>query len=163
MAAIHCLCGADIKYSELRDNMVSNQIFARGVRAENVLEAMRDVPREAFVREDLPAVHRHLHERGIGARRWRACAGDRRVRAAGVSFQDHQDLLGHRSGRMTTHYFLGIAFDQAISVSPTVNRTTTLSRRRSRPLIQRRLERHTRSNYLVCATGPNDPFSFSGA
>lgn len=28
----------------------------------------------------------------------------RRLRAAGVSFGDRQDLLGHRSGRMTTHY-----------------------------------------------------------
>jgi hypothetical protein len=28
----------------------------------------------------------------------------RRLRAAGVSFEDKQDLLGHRSGRITTHY-----------------------------------------------------------
>jgi len=28
----------------------------------------------------------------------------RRLRSAGVSFEDRQDLLGHRSGRMTTHY-----------------------------------------------------------
>ena len=28
----------------------------------------------------------------------------RRLRAAGVSFEDRQDLLGRRSGRMTTHY-----------------------------------------------------------
>jgi integrase len=28
----------------------------------------------------------------------------RRLRAAGVSFEDRQDLLGHRSGRSTTHY-----------------------------------------------------------
>ena len=28
----------------------------------------------------------------------------RRLRAAGVSFEDRQDLLGHRSVRMTTHY-----------------------------------------------------------
>lgn len=27
-----------------------------------------------------------------------------RLRAAGVSLQDHQDLLGHKSGRITTHY-----------------------------------------------------------
>ena len=26
------------------------------------------------------------------------------VDAAGVSFEDRQDLLGHRSGRVTTHY-----------------------------------------------------------
>ncbi|MEM7706197.1 MAG: tyrosine-type recombinase/integrase [Pseudomonadota bacterium] len=28
----------------------------------------------------------------------------RRLRTAGVSFKVQQDLLGHRSGRMTTHY-----------------------------------------------------------
>lgn len=29
---------------------------------------------------------------------------DRRLRAEGVGFEDRQDLLGHRSGRITTHY-----------------------------------------------------------
>lgn len=29
---------------------------------------------------------------------------ERRLRAAGVSFEDRQDLLGHRSGRITSHY-----------------------------------------------------------
>lgn len=28
----------------------------------------------------------------------------RRLRAGGVSFEDRQDLLGHKSGRITTHY-----------------------------------------------------------
>jgi integrase len=28
----------------------------------------------------------------------------RRLRAAGVSFEDRQDLLGHKSGKITTHY-----------------------------------------------------------
>ena len=28
----------------------------------------------------------------------------RRLRAAGVSFKDRQDMLGHKSGRITTHY-----------------------------------------------------------
>jgi hypothetical protein len=28
----------------------------------------------------------------------------RRLRAAGVSFEDRQDLLEHKSGRITTHY-----------------------------------------------------------
>jgi integrase len=29
---------------------------------------------------------------------------DRRLRAVGVGLEDRQDLLGHKSGRMTTHY-----------------------------------------------------------
>ena len=47
----------------------------------------------------------------------------RRLRAAGVSFEDRQDLLGHRSGRITTHYSapelrrLIEASDQVCSVS----------------------------------------------
>ncbi len=28
----------------------------------------------------------------------------RRLRSAGVSFEERQDLLGHKSGRITTHY-----------------------------------------------------------
>ncbi len=28
----------------------------------------------------------------------------RRLRAAGVSYEDRQDLLGHKAGRVTTHY-----------------------------------------------------------
>lgn len=28
----------------------------------------------------------------------------RRLRAAGVSFEDRQDLLGHKSAKITTHY-----------------------------------------------------------
>ena len=28
----------------------------------------------------------------------------RRLRAAGASFEDRQDLLGHKSSRITTHY-----------------------------------------------------------
>lgn len=41
-----------------------------------------------------------------------------RLRAAGVSFEDRQDLLGHRSGRVTTHYSaaeLSRLLDSAIS------------------------------------------------
>jgi integrase len=28
----------------------------------------------------------------------------RRLRSSGVSFEDRQDLLGHKSARITTHY-----------------------------------------------------------
>lgn len=50
--------------------------------------------RKARVRADLPKVRVHDLKHTFG----------RRLRAAGVSFEDRQDLLGHRSGRITTHY-----------------------------------------------------------
>ena len=43
----------------------------------------------------------------------------RRLRAAGVSFEDRQDLLGHRSGRITTHYSAA-ELSQLIEASNTV-------------------------------------------
>jgi integrase len=43
---------------------------------------------------DLPQVRVHDLKHTFG----------RRLRAAGVSYEDRQDLLGHKSGRITTHY-----------------------------------------------------------
>lgn len=48
----------------------------------------------ARIRAGLPTVRVHDLKHTFG----------RRLRAAGVSFEDRQDLLGHRSGRITTHY-----------------------------------------------------------
>lgn len=50
--------------------------------------------KEARERAELPTVRVHDLKHTYG----------RRLRAAGVSFEDRQDLLGHRSGRVTTHY-----------------------------------------------------------
>jgi integrase len=50
--------------------------------------------RAARTRAGLPQVRVHDLKHTFG----------RRLRAAGVSFEDRQDLLGHRSGRITTHY-----------------------------------------------------------
>jgi integrase len=50
--------------------------------------------RRARVVAGLPVVRVHDLKHTFG----------RRLRAAGVSFEDRQDLLGHRSGRITTHY-----------------------------------------------------------
>ena len=61
----------------------------------------------------------------------------RRLRAAGVSFEDRQDLLGHKSGRITTHYSqaeLGClinAADRVCSTSPHKSPTTTWLRRKN--------------------------------
>ena len=49
---------------------------------------------QARIRAELPQVRVHDLKHTFG----------RRLRAAGVSFEDRQDLLGHRSGRITTHY-----------------------------------------------------------
>ncbi len=48
----------------------------------------------ARIRADLPNVRVHDLRHTFG----------HRLRAAGVSFEDRQDLLGHKSERMTTHY-----------------------------------------------------------
>lgn len=50
--------------------------------------------RKARIRAGLPLVRVHDLKHTFG----------RRLRAAGVSFEDRQDLLGHKSGRITTHY-----------------------------------------------------------
>lgn len=50
--------------------------------------------RKARIRAGLPNLRVHDLKHTFG----------RRLRAAGVSFEDRQDLLGHRSKRITTHY-----------------------------------------------------------
>jgi integrase len=50
--------------------------------------------KKARVRAGLPTLRVHDLKHTFG----------RRLRAAGVSFEDRQDLLGHRSSRITTHY-----------------------------------------------------------
>jgi len=50
--------------------------------------------RNARARADVSGVRVHDLKHTFG----------RRLRASGVSFEDRQDLLGHRSGRITTHY-----------------------------------------------------------
>jgi hypothetical protein len=49
---------------------------------------------KARTRAGLPQVRVHDLKHTFG----------RRLRAAGVSFEDRQDLLGHKAGRVTTHY-----------------------------------------------------------
>lgn len=63
-------------------------------RDKPVDRMLRSAWRKARVRVDLPMVRVHDLKHTFG----------RRLRAAGVSFEDRQDLLGHRSGRITTHY-----------------------------------------------------------
>jgi len=61
----------------------------------------------------------------------------RRLRAAGVSFEDRQDLLGHKNGGITTHYSgveLASLIEAAKSVCPAESHNfpaSTLLRRKS--------------------------------
>lgn len=55
---------------------------------------LRSAWKKARIRAGLPQVRVHDLKHTFG----------RRLRAAGVSFEDRQDLLGHKSGRITTHY-----------------------------------------------------------
>jgi len=61
----------------------------------------------------------------------------RRLRAAGVSFEDRQDLLGHKSGRITTHYSaaelanLIAAAEKACALNPHKLPPTTWLRRKA--------------------------------
>lgn len=74
----------------------------RGMHSEYVF-TFRDKPitrilnsawKKARVRAGLSHVRVHDLKHTFG----------RRLRAAEVSFEDRQDLLGHKSGRITTHY-----------------------------------------------------------
>lgn len=63
----------------------------RGKPVKNMLNSAWKRAREV---SELPQVRVHDLKHTFG----------RRLRAAGVTFEDRQDLLGHRSGRITTHY-----------------------------------------------------------
>ena len=59
----------------------------------------------------------------------------RRLRAAGVSFEDRQDLLGHRSGRITTHYSAA----ELSKLLEAANRVCEADRRQPELVVLRRL------------------------
>ena len=63
-------------------------------KGERVFRINNHAWRKARERAGLPLVRVHDLRHTFG----------HRLRAAGVSFEDRQDLLGHRSGRITTHY-----------------------------------------------------------
>ncbi len=69
-----------------------NSVFSfRGTPLKSMYTTAWRVARE---KADLPFVRIHDLKHTYG----------RRLRSAGVSFEDRQDLLGHKSGRITTHY-----------------------------------------------------------
>jgi len=82
--------------------------------ARNVLESQRHRHREVVFTYNGEPIQRMNNHAWRKARRRASLPQVRvhdlrhtfghRLRAAGVSFEDRQDLLGHRSGRITTHY-----------------------------------------------------------
>lgn len=77
---------------EQRQEKVAQHVFA--YRGQAVSRMLNTAWRKARQRAGLPQVRVHDLKHTFG----------RRLRAAGVSFEDRQDLLGQRSGRITTHY-----------------------------------------------------------
>ena len=74
--------------------------------------------RKARTRAGLPQVRVHDLRHTFG----------HRLRASGVSFEDRQDLLGHTSGRITTHYSAPdiVRLLQAVELICEQNRLTIL-------------------------------------
>ena len=77
---------------EARREVHSTHVFT--YRGKPVTRMMNGAWLRARKRADMPTVRVHDLKHTFG----------RRLRSAGVSFEDRQDLLGHRSGRITTHY-----------------------------------------------------------
>jgi len=75
---------------------VYSQVRKEGKEPEyRPIETMNNTSwQKARARAGLPQVRVHDLKHTFG----------RRLRAAGVSFEDRQDLLGHKAGRITTHY-----------------------------------------------------------
>lgn len=63
-------------------------------RGKPITRILNSAWKKARVRAGLPSIRVHDLKHTFG----------RRLRAAEVSFEDRQDLLGHKSGRITTHY-----------------------------------------------------------
>ena len=141
-----------------RDRMVARQIAARGVTDPRVLDAMRQVPREAFVAEGLrgvrlrgqpaadraradhlAALHRRADDRGRRGEARRAGAGDRRgLRLRrGRAQPDRRQGLHHRAPRHAwprrrRSGWPGSAIAMSRCVMPTA-RSVGRRRRRSTP------------------------------
>jgi integrase len=77
---------------ETKRGQHATHVFA--YRGHSLSRMMTTGWKQARQRAGLPQVRVHDLKHTFG----------RRLRAAGVSFEDRQDLLGHRSARVTTHY-----------------------------------------------------------
>ena len=89
LVVLNCIAASVINSQRGRD---PTHVFVR--RGKPVSRMLNSAWLRARARAGLPQVRVHDLKHTFG----------RRLRAAGVSFEDRQDLLGHRSGRITTHY-----------------------------------------------------------
>jgi integrase len=71
-----------------------NPIHVFTYKCKPITRMMTSAWKRSRMRIGLPQVRVHDLKHTFG----------RRLRSAGVTFEDRQDLLGHRSGRITTHY-----------------------------------------------------------
>lgn len=69
-------------------------VYVFTFRGNHIDRMLNSAWKKARIRAGLPQVRVHDLKHTFG----------RRLRSAGVSFEDRQDLLGHKSGRITTHY-----------------------------------------------------------
>ena len=83
-----------IAHAVIEEQREKNTIYVFGYRDRALHHMLNHGWRKARERAGLPMVRVHDLKHTFG----------RRLRAASVSFEDRQDLLGHRSARITTHY-----------------------------------------------------------
>lgn len=69
----------------------------------------------------------------------------RRLRAAGVNYEDRQDLLGHKSGRITTHYSAA----QLLNLIEAANRVCGKNSRKGPALVM--LKQKAATTFVVTA------------
>ena len=93
----------------LRSSMNRHETFVFHYKGKPVTRMLNTAWMSARSKADLEIVRVHDLKHTYG----------RRLRAAGVSFEDRQDLLGHRSARITTHYSAA-ELSQLIEASNTV-------------------------------------------
>jgi integrase len=80
--------------SVIRSRRGKHHEYVFTYEGQPVTKMLTSAWKKARIRAGMPQLRVHDLKHTFG----------RRLRAAGVSFEDRQDLLGHRSGRITTHY-----------------------------------------------------------
>jgi len=96
----------------------THETHVYGYRGHPVTRMLNSGWKRARAKAGLPTLRVHDLKHTFG----------RRLRAAGVSFEDRQDLLGHKSGRITTHY-------SAAEISSLIDAAHKITRSRKTPAL----------------------------